>query len=294
MANAKKTEGGVSVDNGVPVSPSENQYNKYNMTLPQSFSVYNDEGSVIYRGEVEQIANRLRAEIFGEEKPVKPDVPQPEQPEKEEKEKKEKAKNVCVKKRPFFFALSLILMAVVIAAAVTGFFEISFAKYVSIYNYKFVTEHNFAMLDPALSFVSTKFNVDLGSIHAEFFKVFTVSSGEFLPQFVGYALPISIALYVLFALAAFIVSIAGLAGKRREDGTYAKAKLGFLSIAMFILALIAAVSGLYVSGGTIKDIVGFILGKADFSAGYVLYGMVIVPVIMFICTCLTYKKEKRA
>ncbi len=297
MAGVNKPEGAVSAESGVPVRPAENQYNRYNMTLPRSFSVYNDEGSVLYRGEVEKIANKLRAEIFGEERPTikeEPVIEEVEKGKKAKREKRAKVEKVCVKKRAFFFIVPLILALAVLAIAITGFFDVSNAKYLSIYNYKYVTERSFAMLDPVLSFVSVKFGAELGSINAEFFKVFTMSTGDFLSAFVGYALPISIALYAIFAIVTLIVSIVGLVGKKRADGTYARAKLGFLSIVMFICSLIAAISGLYVSGGKIKDFVGFIGGTADFSAGYMLYAMIAVPVVTFICTCLAYKKEKRA
>lgn len=295
MAGVKRTEGAVSGESGVPVSPAENQYNRYNMTLPQSFSVYNDEGSVIYRGEVEQIANKLRAEIFGEEKAVKAEEPKPGETEKPKKAKKEKKSKVCVKKRAFFFVIPLILAVAIIAVAVMGIFDLSFAKYLSIYNYKHTAERSFAMLDPVLSFISTKFGISFGdTITAEFFNVYTISTGEFLPAFIGYALPISIALYVVFALVTVIVSIAGLAGKKREDGTYARAKLGFLSIVMFGCALIATFAGMYVAGCGMNSFVNFISGKGEFFAGYVLYAMVAVPVITFICTCVAYKKEKKA
>ena len=48
------------------------------------------------------------------------------------------------------------------------------------------------------------------------------------------------------------------------------------------------------SGTQASEIGGFFTGSGDFTAGYGLYLMIIVPVITFICTCVAYGKDKTA
>ena len=296
MAKVNKADNSVRADEKVPVRPAENQYNRYNMTLPQSFSVYNDEGSVVYRGEVEQMANILRAELFGIE-PSEAVAPAKAEPERKPAEKTEKKKRKSVraytKKRGFFLVLPIILAIVVLAVAVCGVFDVSFGEYISIYNYSYVVKTDFPMIDPVISFLNQTFGVDTGSLPAEFGKYFTFDGTDFLSSFAGYALPLAIVLYLLFALIMLIVAIVGLAGKKREDGTYAKARLGFLSIIMLLCALITAVCGLYASGTAVEDLLGFVIGKNDFAAGYGLFAMIAIPIVTFICTCLAYGREKK-
>lgn len=273
----------LNVSENVPVKSSETQYNRYNMTLPQSFSVYNDEGSIIYRGEVEQIAQQLRAEILGFGQGVKAEpVVEPVAPAKG-----------YTKKRGFFLVLPLILVALVIAVAVVGLFKTSFNGYIALYGYEYAVQKDIVLLDPVFSFLKQAFKIDLGSMPVEFALVSKpVTEGNVVGAVAKYALPISIVLYVLFALIALITSIAGLAGKRREDGTYRKARLGFISIVMFLCALIIGCGGILLTGGKIGDVVPFITGKGMLYAGYVYYAILAIPVVTFICTCCAYGKGK--
>lgn len=294
MSAVKKTGNGTGTDGKVPVRLSENQYNRYNMTLPQSFSVYNDEGSVIYRGEVEQMANRLRAELFGIEPTEAPSYDFPETAEKPQKVQKPSRINAYTKKRTLFLVIPIILVVAILFFAVCGLFAVPFKSVISIYNYNYVVETNFPMTDPFISFLSEKFGIETGSIPAEFGKCFELFGEDFLSSFAGYIVPVAIALYIVFALIMLIAAIAGVAGKKREDGTYAKARLGFLSIIMFLCSLIVLVGGLAISGTQASEIGGFFTGSGDFTAGYGLYLMIIVPVITFICTCVAYGKDKTA
>jgi hypothetical protein len=148
-------------------------------------------------------------------------------------------------------------------------------------------------LDPVFSFLNGKFSLGLTEVPTIFGKCFTASS-DTASMIAYYALPISIVVYVLFALIMLISSIIGLASKRAADGSYKKVRLGFLSVVMFLCALLAAVCGMIITGGTIKELLAFISGSAKFSAGYGLYAMAVAPILTFICTLFTYKKNKRA
>lgn len=289
MGKVNKTET-VKADEKVPVRPAENQYNRYNMTLPQSFSVYNDEGSVVYRGEVEQMANLLRAELFG----IEPsEVAAPVKEEKAETEKKKKKVRSYTKKRGFFLVLPVILAVVVLAVAVCGLFDTPITEYISIYNHTYVVKTDFPLLDPVISFIGETFGVDTGALPTAFGESFVSGGEDFGAQLVKYALPVAIVVYLVFALIMLIVAIVGLAGKKREDGTYNKARLGFLSIIMFLCSLIIAVCGLSASGTEISALLEVLSGKNDFGIGYAMYVLIAVPVITFICTCLAYGKDKK-
>ena len=270
-------------DANITIEPNADQYNRYNITLPKSFSVYNDEGSVIYKGEVEKAANQLRAEIFGTG-PVDEIEEVCEQPETK---KKSKAK-LYDKKRGLFLFIPFILALVILAAAVVGVFNVKeINEYVSMYEYK---ETGITILDPLFSFLKGKIDGFDLKVPTEF-AVFKTGE-EFADVFAAYALPIAIVLYALFMLFIFIVSIAGLAGKKNKDGFYRKAKLGYLSIVAFLCSLLIMVCGIYVSGGSIAQIVDFVTGKADFSIGYAMYALIAVPIITLICSCCAYRKYK--
>ena len=262
----------------LPVEPTVEQYNRYNMLLPESFSIYNDEGSIIYRGDVEKAANQLRAEVFGVG-PVEEVVEQP----------KVKVAKRYDKKRGFFLFLPMLLALIALAAAVLGVLNIeSIKEYITIYNYK---EAGITMLDPACGFIESLIDgLDMG-VPTVFADTFVVGD-ELLDTIAYYAMTIASVLYVIFALIMVIVAIAGLAGKKNEEGFYRKAKLGFLSIVMLLCSLIIAVGGVILATGDIGGIVDFIIGNGDFTAGYVLYGIIAIPVVTFICTCCAYRRYK--
>lgn len=277
----------MSAADGVPVKPADAQYNRYNMALPQSFSIYNDEGSVLYRGEVEQMANQLRAEIFG----IEPAVAEPVKAEEAPVMQAEKAGKAYDKKRVFFFILPLVLSLAMIAVFVVGLFLPAALPYVSIYKDVHAITTDITALDPAIGFVTTQFELTLEGLPTEFVKLYPATE-DTMYVVGGYALSVATVLYAVFTLVTLIVSIVGLAGKKREDGTYKKVKLGFVSIVCFLCALIVAAGGLLMTGAQASDILGFFTGEYALTFGYGLIAMVAVPVIVFICTCLTYRKKK--
>lgn len=273
MKNAER----INVSDNVPIEPVESQFNRYNMTLPQSFSVYNNEGNVLYRGEVEQVANQLRAELFGIEPPVveKPIV------------------LGYTKKRSFFLIVPLILTALILAVAIVGLFKTSINGYVALYGYEYAVTKDVVLLDPLFSFLQSQFKLDLGNFPAEFATLAKpVEDGNVMGAIAKYALPVSIVLYVVFALIALITAIVGLAGRKQPNGTYKRAKFGFLSIVMFVCALLMAVAGVYATGGKIGDVANFITRANPLFAGIGYYAFLAIPVILFVCTCLAYGKTK--
>ena len=109
----------------------------------------------------------------------------------------------------------------------------------------------------------------------------------------GYVIPIAIGLYAIFDLLVVIFMIVALF-KGKKNGVYKKVKIGFLTICMFIFAVALTIGCLLLNGG-FGSFMPFLTGNGatGYFAGIGLFIMVGVPVLMFICTCLNYKRLKR-
>lgn len=278
----------------VPVKPDETQYNRYNMALPRSFSIYNEEGSVIYRGEVENVVSQLKREVFGkpyekqeEEKPVVEEKVE-DKPAKKEKSKKEV--KVYDKKRSFFLIVPMVLFAVVLAAAVLGAFDTKALAYVAGSKHVWAGETYFGLLDPALGFLQNSFApLNFLAPATTFFNTFDML-GTTAFKAEGYVLVATTLIYMIFALEGLIVAICGLAGKKKEIG-YRKAKLGFLSIVMFVCAIGMLLCTGLVAGVEIKDFATCFTGEG-FTFGYAAYALLAIPVLTFLCSCAAYRRVK--
>ena len=286
----------------VPVKPVETQYNRYNMTLPRSFSIYNEEGSVIYRGEVESVATSLKREVFEQtsenEKKEEPVVVEEETSKKKEKKSQkkeektyEKIAGTYDKKRAFFLVVPMILFAVILAAAILGAFDTKALAYVSGSKHVWAVDTHFGLLDPAIGFLTNTFDkLTVLEPATSFFKTFDVqSTTAFAVQ--GYVLVATTVIYMVFALIGLISSICGLASKRKENGAYKKTKLGFLSIVMFVCAIGILLCTALCAGVNIKDILTCFTGDG-FTFGYGAYALIGIPVLTFICTLFSFRKVK--
>lgn len=203
-------------------------------------------------------------------------------------------KGVYVKKRPAALALIAVFAFVIIVAAVFGVLVPSISEYVSIIN---VTElgvvNGITMPDPIISFAQTMFEIDFEAMGLpnDFVAYIDMESTDVLVMIASIALPIAILIYMVLALASFIAAIIGLICKPRKTKGFAKIKLGVVSIIMFVCALLTFVGGFALTGGKLTEIMSFISG-GEVTVGYGMYAMIIVPIIIFICSCCGYKKNK--
>lgn len=198
-------------------------------------------------------------------------------------------------KRPAAFVFAMIFSLLIVAVAVIGAFVPAIADYVSIYNCKSGEEVvAIQALDPLVSFLKSALNLDLGgALPAKFGELFPFdfkaehTAAEMIAPIV---LPAGLTLYVIFALAALVASIVGLAKPASSKG---RVKLGFLSIVMFLLALATTVAGIVCGGKGLGELVDCITMKGDFAVGYGTFAFIALPIATFICACCFYKKGKR-
>lgn len=295
VATTQEQDATVSPAEAVPVKPEETQYNRYNMALPRSFSIYNEDGSVIYRGEVESVAEQLKQEVFGRRtEPVQKKEEEVVPVEKPESVKKETGKEKAIydKKRGFFLFLPMLLFAIILAAAVLGAFDTIATQYVAGSKRFWVNETYFGLLDPALGYLKNVFagKLDILAPATSFFSEFKISDTTAF-KVEGYVLLATTVIYMILAIEGLIVSICGLAGKKKENG-YRKAKLGFMSIVMFVCAIGMIICTAFLAGVDIKDFLNCFTAKDGFAFGYGIYALVAIPVLTFICSCVAYRKVK--
>lgn len=288
---ATTQEGAIPAAEAVPVKPAETQYNRYNMALPRSFSIYNEEGSVIYRGEVESVVSQLKREVF--EKPYeKEEKPAVEEEQKTETKKGKKAKETKAydKKRSVFLIVPMVLFAVILAAAVLGAFDTKALAYVAGSKHVWAGETYFGLLDPALGFLKNTFEqLNFLAPATWFFNTFDMSEASAFKA-EGYVLIATTLIYMVFAIEGLIITICGLAGKKKENG-YRKAKLGFLSIVMFVCAIGMILCVGLLSGVAITDFLTCFSGEG-FTFGYASYALLAIPVLTFVCSCVAYRRVK--
>lgn len=203
-------------------------------------------------------------------------------------------KGIYVKKRPAALIVIAVFAFIIILAAALGALVPAISGYVSILN---VTESGetsgISMLDPVISFAQTVFGIDFAEMGLpnEFVGYINMESEDILVTIASIALPVAILIYVILALSALIAAIIGLICKARETKGFAKIKLGVVSIIMFVCALLTVVGGFALTGGKLAEIMSFISG-GTVTIGYGIYAMIVVPIIIFICSCCGYKKNK--
>ena len=188
-------------------------------------------------------------------------------------------------------------MLVVLAVALLSFFNIDTVdNYVAVYVKKGVTEEtniNIGLLDPVFGIVKKLAKVDVDSFYFDSYISNMSAETDIMTKISLYAVPVAALLIIVCALIGFFKSIVALISKRYTNGLYKKYKFGFLSLVMLLSALILLIGGMFASGAEITVILDFILGKTDaLYAGYGLYALVVLPLITFILSCVSYKKAK--
>lgn len=201
------------------------------------------------------------------------------------------------KKRGIAHILIAIFMLVVLAVALLSFFNIDTVdNYVAVYVKKGVTEEtniNIGLIDPVFGIVKKLAKVDVDSFYFDSYISNMSAETDIMTKISLYAVPVAALLIIVCALIGFFKSIVALISKRYTNGLYKKYKFGFLSLVMLLSALILLIGGMFASGAEITVILDFILGKTDaLYAGYGLYALVVLPLITFILSCVSYKKAK--
>lgn len=220
------------------------------------------------------------------------------QPVREEsgrgKKKGSRAK-LYVKKRKLPLFLIGLVMLITIAVGALGFLNIKeIDPYIGIY--KVPAGEGYASItlsDTVSSLVNVLFKTDMKSVYYDNYLSKIADNAGTLTKISIYAVPVAAVLTILLAVIGFIKALAALLSGRKSDGYFRKFKFGFLSIASFLCGAIFLLGGLYVSGIKLDQILNFITFKTEaMQAGYVLYAMIIIPIITFILTCISYKKYK--
>jgi hypothetical protein len=201
------------------------------------------------------------------------------------------------KKRGITHILIAIFMLVVLAVALLSFFNIDAVEgFVAVYVKKGVTEEtniNIGLLDPIFGLVKKIAKADVDSFYFDSYVSNMSAETDIMTKISLYAVPVAALLIVVCALIGFLKSIAALISKKHGNGLYKKYKFGFLSLVMFLSGLVLLVGGMFASGAEITVVLDFILGKTNaLAAGYGLYALIVLPIITFILSCVSYKKAK--
>lgn len=222
-------------------------------------------------------------------------------------------KNRRQKKRGFFLFLILLLMIVTIAIAVLPLLNMAMIEpYASVY--KLPNGKEIEVVDPETEAVSVeKADAFIGlpdpiiGLVKTFMADFSMDS-EYYTNFVEgklddaaplvkvalYAVPSAAILIVVCAVIGLIKALVALFSRKKSDGYYKKIGFGFLAILMFLCGLLLAVGGLYFSGVGIDGAVDFLTFKSEtIQACYGLYALVALPILIFIFSCVSYKKIKK-
>ena len=222
-------------------------------------------------------------------------------------------KNRRQKKRGFFLFLILLLMIVTIAIAVLPLLNMAMIEpYASVYklpNGKEIegvdpdpeavsvekADAFIGLPDPIIGLVKT-FMADF-SMDSEYYTHFVedkLDTAAPMAKIALFAVPSAAILIVLCAVIGLLKALVALFSGKKSDGYYKKIGFGFLAILMFLCGLLLAVGGLYFSGVGVNGAVDFLTFKSEsIQACYGMYALVGLPILIFLFSCVSYKKIKK-
>ena len=256
----------------------------------RGFSVYNSEGDVYYKSEVERMAYELRRELYPESYTYSPELPVKEVAVKKEKK--------AAPMKAFPLVLILIVNLIVLAVIALGSFEIgAFGATIAVFVKEPISggAQSVSLLDGLfgeLSGVGMKSVLDY-SMHTD------ATARAMLIVFA-----VAGAMVTVLSLVQVIVAIAGLATNNR--GAKKRVRFGGVALATLI-CLLAALIGLVGLKAQIGfgDICSIILPKAlgeyglprpdegyTLYGGYGLYVLILVPVLTMILSACVGRKKK--
>lgn len=202
------------------------------------------------------------------------------------------------KKRGLALFFILIAMLLTVAVAVVGYLGIDgISDYVAVYKVPGVTEEMdeaVSLVDPAIGLVDKIASVDgLNSVYFDNFANDKLDEADAMLKIALYAVPVAVIVLAVFTVVGLIKALAALfAG--RKNGYYRKFKFGFISIVMLLCALVIAVGGVYAANIGIDGAADFLTFKSNvLQASFGLYAIVVLPIISFILSCVSYKKVKK-
>ncbi len=217
--------------------------------------------------------------------------------EKVAKGKPIKASKLYEKKRgAALFVIALFMFVVIAATALGAISNLNLDSYVAAYIEPGVNAEdnvNISIIDPVLGIIKDLAKVNLDSNFYKSYLSDNTDGADVMTKIALYAVPIAALIIIIFAFIGFIKAIVALCAKKTLSGQVKKYGFGFISIVMFLCALIMTAGGLYVAELEITKAVDYLLQKSPvLNVGYGMYALLAIPVIAFICSLCAYKKSK--
>lgn len=208
-----------------------------------------------------------------------------------------KAKKLYEKKRGVaLFIVALFMLVVILASALGVVNLVNLDAYVAAYIQPGIQAEdnvNISIIDPILGTIKDLAKVNLDSNFYKSYLADNTADADVITKIALYAVPVAALLIIVFAFIGFIKAIVALFAKKTLSGQVKKYGFGFISIVMFLCALIMAAGGIYVSEIEITKALDYLIGKSTvLNAGYGMYALIAIPIITFVCSCCAYKKAK--
>lgn len=208
-----------------------------------------------------------------------------------------KAKKLYEKKRGVaLFIVALFMLVVILASALGVVNLVNLDAYVAAYIQPGIQAEdnvNISIIDPILGTIKDLAKVNLDSNFYKSYLADNTADADVITKIALYAVPVAALLIIVFAFIGFIKAIVALFAKKTLSGQVKKYGFGFISIVMFLCALIMAAGGIYVAEIEITKALDYLIGKSTvLNAGYGMYALIAIPIITFVCSCCAYKKAK--
>lgn len=208
-----------------------------------------------------------------------------------------KSKKLYEKKRGVaLFIVALFMLVVILASALGVVNLLNLDAYVAAYIQPGIQAEdnvNISIIDPILGTIKDLAKVNLDSNFYKSYLADNTADADVITKIALYAVPVAALLIIVFAFIGFIKAIVALFAKKTLSGQVKKYGFGFISIVMFLCALIMAAGGIYVAEIEITKALDYLIGKSTvLNAGYGMYALIAIPIITFVCSCCAYKKAK--
>lgn len=199
------------------------------------------------------------------------------------------------RRRKGFIALTLIFMLVIIAIAVLGYIGGIVPEYISLFVKAEGSDlEQISIVDPVMGALKKFAGMETESVFYTEALENVENESNLATKIAYYALPVVIALSVIFALIILIMAFAALCKRGIDKGYVArKTKYGFLCLLLFLFSLFTVVCGIVWNGKGLTEITGFFMSQASYiNAGYGLFGLVGCSLLGMIFNWCSYSKVK--
>ncbi len=208
-----------------------------------------------------------------------------------------KASKLYEKKRGVALIIVALFMLVVILAAALGVVNVlNIDSYVAAYiepGAQIEDNINISIIDPILGTIKDLAKVNLDSNFYKSYLADNTADANIMTKIALYAVPAAALLIIVFAFIGLIKAVVALFSKKTLSGQVKKYGFGFISIVMFLCALIMAAGGIYVAQIELTKALDYLTQKSTvLNVGYGMYALLAIPVITFVCSCCAYKKSK--